>query len=221
MTAEEWSSCDNLRKMLSVLRGKVDERKNRLFNAACCRRLWPLYSAPAVRQAILTGELYADGRVDREQLRDALRAIHRARASSVTGTPVGLALQAAGYVAAEFRPDWALQSLSDSSYALLGVAPTEQLEAARKRVEQANCDLLREVFGNPFRRVSVNPVWLTPGVRAVTTAIYEDRDFAAMPILADALEEAGCDEAAILDHLRGPNNHVRGCWALDLILGRE
>ncbi|MCE9566335.1 MAG: hypothetical protein K8U57_30290 [Planctomycetes bacterium] len=82
--------------------------------------------------------------------------------------------------------------------------------------------MFREIFGNPFRPVTADPAWLTSDVVALATGIYSDRDFSAMPILADALQDAGCDSEDILNHLRDPNvTHVRGCWALDLVLGKE
>ena len=80
--------------------------------------------------------------------------------------------------------------------------------------------LLRDIFGNPFRPVVADPAWLTPTVVAIASAIYEERAFARLPILADALEEAGCTDADLLLHCRTPGEHVRGCWAVDLVLGK-
>jgi len=82
--------------------------------------------------------------------------------------------------------------------------------------------LVREVFGNPFRPVRFDPAWRHANggvVSRVAGAIYHDRGWDDLPILADALEDAGCDEPALLEHLHGPGPHVRGCWALDLVLG--
>jgi hypothetical protein len=84
----------------------------------------------------------------------------------------------------------------------------------------AGCDLLREVLGNPFRPVTVDPAWLTPTVVALAAGIYADRAFDRLPILADALQDAGCDLADIHAHCRGPGPHVRGCWVVDLVLGK-
>src|SRR5262249_20701254 len=80
--------------------------------------------------------------------------------------------------------------------------------------------LLRDIFGNPFRPVALDPAWLSwHGGLLVSMArrMYDSRDFADLPVLADALEEAGCDNADILAHCRGPGPHVRGCWVVDLI----
>jgi hypothetical protein len=81
--------------------------------------------------------------------------------------------------------------------------------------------LLRDIFGNPFRRVAVDPAWLTPGVVELARTIYEGRAFERMPELADALEEAGCHDSAILGHCRVPGEHVRGCWVVDALLGKK
>ncbi len=101
-------------------------------------------------------------------------------------------------------------------------------EAVRDGVETCEtvCQarLVRELFGNPFRPMRFDPAWCDAQDAVVTriaTAIYQDRSWEDLPILADALEDAGCDWSALLEHLHGPGPHTRGCWALDLILGRE
>jgi len=81
--------------------------------------------------------------------------------------------------------------------------------------------LLRDVFGNPFRPVPYSREWHTSTAVAIAKGMYDSRDFSAMPILADALQDAGCDNSDILDHCRGPGPHVRGCWVVDLVLGKE
>jgi hypothetical protein len=80
--------------------------------------------------------------------------------------------------------------------------------------------LVRDVFGNPFRPVPLPGEWRTPTAVALAGQMYGSRDFSAMPILADALQDAGCDSEDILDHCRGPGPHVRGCWVVDLVLGK-
>jgi hypothetical protein len=91
-------------------------------------------------------------------------------------------------------------------------------EAAERQVLAS---LVRDVFGNPFRPVKFAPAWRTITAVALANLMYGSRDFSPMPILADALHDAGCDNAAILDHCRGPGPHVRGCWVVDLVLGKE
>jgi hypothetical protein len=80
---------------------------------------------------------------------------------------------------------------------------------------------LRDIFGNPFRSVTLESSWLTPMVVNVAQAIYDDRGFDRLPSLGSALEEAGCKEADILTHCQEPGPHVQGCWVVDAVLGRE
>ncbi|MBA4062425.1 MAG: hypothetical protein C0501_01720 [Isosphaera sp.] len=84
----------------------------------------------------------------------------------------------------------------------------------------ARPDLLRCVFGNPFRPVTAEPRWLTSTVVQLAAGVYADRAFDRLPILADALQDAGCDDDQVLTHLRGPGPHARGCWVVDLVLGK-
>ena len=98
-----------------------------------------------------------------------------------------------------------------------------QIEVFELRREQIVADhgpLLRDIAGNPFRPVAFAPEWRTEAVVALARTMYESRDFAAMPVLADALDDAGCDHADLLAHCRGPGPHVRGCWVVDLVLGK-
>jgi hypothetical protein len=85
----------------------------------------------------------------------------------------------------------------------------------------AQAALLRDLFGNPFRPVGIAGPWLTPDVAALAQAIYDGRLFGNLPVLADALEEAGCADRELVAHLRGPGPHVLGCWALDAVLGKH
>jgi hypothetical protein len=85
----------------------------------------------------------------------------------------------------------------------------------------AQTDLLRDIVGNPFRPVTFSPRWRTSTAVAIARGMYESRDFGAMPILADALQDAGCEAEAILTHCRDAQQvHVRGCWVVDLVLGK-
>jgi hypothetical protein len=106
-------------------------------------------------------------------------------------------------------------------------SPTAR-QAATWWMRATRADLLRDIFGNPFQPVPRPAAWRTPDVLLLAQVAYEERclpsghlDFARLCVLADALEEAGCTDAAILDHLRSPVRHVRGCWGLDLLLGKK
>jgi hypothetical protein len=88
------------------------------------------------------------------------------------------------------------------------------------KIDVGLADVLREVVGNPFRPVSFPPNWRSETAVALATGIYAERAFDRLPILADALEDAGCDNADVLSHCRGPGPHARGCWVVDGVLGK-
>src|SRR5205807_20572 len=96
-----------------------------------------------------------------------------------------------------------------------------QADQVRAREEEVQSSLLRDIFGNPFSPVAFDPRWLTTDVVALARGIYEDRAFDRLPLLADALMDAGCDSDDILSHCRSEGPHVRGCWVVDLVLGKE
>jgi len=81
--------------------------------------------------------------------------------------------------------------------------------------------VVRDIFGNPFRPIAFSPSWRTSDAVALARTMYETREFSAMPILADALQDAGCDSDDVLNHCRGEGPHVRGCWVVDMVLGKE
>jgi hypothetical protein len=94
--------------------------------------------------------------------------------------------------------------------------------AVRERTQLEWGTLVRDIYGpNPFLPASFDPSWRTSTALALASSMYESRDFAGMPVLADALEEAGCESADVLAHCRGPGPHVRGCWVVDLVLGKS
>jgi hypothetical protein len=120
------------------------------------------------------------------------------------------------FVALVYSPRQVLAHLSAVAQALAGMA----ILVDRYFPEEwpAGCDLLRDVLGNPFRPARFSPNWRTDTVLSLARQMYDSRDFGAMPILADALQDAGCESADVLGHCRGPGPHVRGCWVVDLVL---
>src|SRR5262249_23525652 len=96
------------------------------------------------------------------------------------------------------------------------------IQDANRTIQAGFVALLRDVAGDPYRPVAFDPPWLTSTVLALAQGIYKDRAFDRLPILADALQDAGCENPEILDHCRDPRlAHVRGCWAVDLVLGKS
>ena len=226
MTEEEWFSCCSLQPMAEHLRfPHASERKRWLFACACCRRIWSHMKDERSRQLIEARERYAMGQVSESQLWQAIEAASHAREdakAAFRNTTQNIDRQP------ETAPAWAAAAASTNAataiHFSLNVAGCVSLQGWERGVaqEQAEqCVLLRDVFGNPFRGVGLESEWRTSDVLALAVGIYDEYAFDRMPILADALQDAGCDNADILDHCRGPGQHVRGCWVVDLILGKE
>jgi hypothetical protein len=117
---------------------------------------------------------------------------------------------------------------SQEAWYCAGMAEEASVQWLQRVVREIQSDCVRDIFGNPFRPVALDPAWRTPTVAGLATAAYEERTLPAgtldpdrLAVLADALEETGCDNTDILSHLRGPGPHVRGCWVVDLLLGKE
>jgi hypothetical protein len=238
MTEADWQTCTEPGPMLDLLQSqqRVSERKFRLFGCACCRRIWHLLFHPASREAVEVAERYADGLANRAQLQAAFDQADHAAYLAVTdpepnepdpfdlpGINITVAEDAAyaAYALVEvYVEDMKSQAISacvDARDAALGMGNKDE--------GRHQMDLLRDIFGNPFRPVlAPEPAvlaWSDRLVVRLAESIYEQRAFDRLPILADALEEAGCADEVILTHLRGSTLHVPGCWALDLLLGKS
>lgn len=230
MTEAEWLRCRFQRPMLHHVKEQVSQRKWRLFAAACCRRVWDQLADERSRRAVEVAERFADGLAKARELKraeagalDAFHEICRAR----TGEK-DLILMRMKPPPAAFRRSappavrWACLAAWAAAEDAVDAAMTAE-SVANITDLVAHCDLLREVVGNPFRPASLDAARLAGGHGAakIAQASYDDRDFSRLPVLADALEEAGCDDDALLSHLRSPGPHVRGCWAIDLVLGKS
>jgi hypothetical protein len=237
MDEEHWLACEDPQEMLEYLRGKASNRKLRLFACACCRAIWHLLQDKRSREAVESSERYADGGIEKKQL-SAARAeaekAHRARAKRCTA-PHWRDKGSVAAGAAEFAAsgtDRASELFVKVQIAARNVLLVESLERKGSlQLELQQCRLLQELLGNPFRPVTVSPAWLTwhDGlVVRLAEAAYEERHLPAgtlekdrLAVLADALEEAGCEDEQILRHLRSGGDHVRGCWAVDLLLSKS
>jgi hypothetical protein len=205
MTEAEWLGCDDPQAMVMFIEGNSNLRQLRLAACACCRRIWSRMDRRESRSIVELVEAVADGRVSELQLPSALEE-HR----MVPGKLLHLPNFAAVHTA--YAMPRALAVVLTSTADATSEPATERREQSR---------LLRDIFGNPFRPATFDPAWRTPTVVTLARQMYESRDFGAMPILADALQDAGCDSDDVLAHCRGPGPHVRGCWVVDLVLGRE
>jgi len=193
--------------MVRLVADRLSERKWALIACGMARRLLGLFSVPVYADAIDFAERNAERSWATQQARKWIEALDAAAdrgRTTIPGTDSRAAMQAHNEIVAVLYPKQHVRMTFHST--------GDQRDAA---------DLLREQLGNPFRQYTFDPAWRTETVVALASGIEADRAFDRMPILADALEEAGCDERAMLDHLRGPGPHARGCWVLDLILNRE
>ncbi len=200
MTEAEWLACRAPWRLLDYHRMKTQPRRLRLLAVACVRWAAPADALPVVGQVLDVVERYADGAATRaEFLAEFLAARKAGRKAIQDKVPTARALV----------------NLADDAMEGMTVA----IESVRGRSGgAAQCGLIRCVF--PFWPVTLDPEWLTSDVLPLARGIYEGRDFDRMPILADALQDAGCDSADILTHCRGNGPHVRGRWVVDLVLGK-
>jgi len=188
---------------------RISKRKRRLYVCGCCRLIWDRLTDPRCRDAVLLAERFADGKATRSQLVDAER-----RARVVADSRTGFFQNAAWEVVAASN-DW--------DFAIWRLFPRYGICTGDRQLGARATLLFRDIIGNPFRIVFVLQEWLDWNDRTaikIAQTIYEERAFDRMPILADALEEAGCTSADILDHCRQPGEHTRGCWLVDLLLGK-
>jgi hypothetical protein len=213
MTEAQWLACRDPVALLEFLRRQAyarlgrqpGARKLRLFACACCRRAWSALTDERSRWAVEVAERYADRRASRQELARAFLAAkevahldNAAFAAAAACAPQGDADRVAGQAALAGDPrHWAAE-----------------------RAEQAG--LVRDLFGNPFLLApNPEPAWGAGPVVELARTIYEGRWFDRLPLLADALEAAGCASDELPAHLRAPGPHARGCWGLDLLLGKE
>lgn len=240
MTDAEWVACTDTGRMLTFLCGRASDRKLMLFALACCARISNWFVNRS-RLAVNVMDQYLEGLATDEELIAAGRAAFEEwmeemgsnRASSATyGLYHSTPARANGWSAASICAAEAADAIRIEAQKGFPVSPIPggvtpagrwEGEAAWRAECAAQCRLIRDIFHGPLRPVFFRQHWLRWNdgtVRSVAEVIYKERDFSLMPILADALEDAGCDQADILNHCRQPNEHVRGCWVVDLLLGK-
>jgi hypothetical protein len=220
MTEAEWLAGTGLGPMVEFLRGRASDRRLRLFAVACCQQLMPWNQNRRVVEALIRAERYADGGLAESTMEKWYQELNRIsyeirREMGGGGNAQTTICWAVGAVCLPRRYDGfvnAWQALTN----MAGVFGPEFSGRGPAIVRT----LLDDTFGNPFRPVAVEPDWRTSTVAALATGIYADRAFDRLPILADALEDAGCEAPDVLAHCRSDGVHVRGCWVVDLVLGK-
>jgi len=213
MTEEEWVQMSSDEMHAAICR--FDVRRRRLFAVACCRVLGELLVSPAP-ESLQAVELFADTGKTKVALRKARQALRVAR--SAASPPPGGDTRL-------FWAFWAIEvAASENAYSF---APLEVLRVfycenlsqpeARRRLFST----YRDFLGPPESTPGFVPAWQTSTAIALATQMYDSRDFSPMPILADALQDVGCTNEDILNHCRDEKQvHVRGCWVVDLVLGK-
>jgi hypothetical protein len=235
VTKAEWLECDDPEKMLAHLQRKKlkpSDRKLRLFACACIRRVWNQLTDPRSLRAVEVAERYADLQAKAKDLDsayyaacdasdEATAAIEQMDATQATLEVYDRAsvVDAAAFAAARDIVDGVIVLVRTLSHTLLN-KPTN-LPANTVSELKVQARLLRCIFGNPFRPVNFAASCRTPPMKAFAQGIYDERAFDRLPVLADALEEAGCTNPDILTHCRQRGEHARGCWAVDLLLGKK
>jgi hypothetical protein len=242
----KWLACQDPCELLEMVKRRVNVRKMRLVGVACCRRISKLFHADACHRGVEVAERYADGLAGADELFEAHRAVGtleedgRSLGGQATAWRNRTACMSAftvyevlvtnerllldGGSTVPYRAADAAFEAAYEAFETWDDAASEAGTAAQDAEAVAQVALVRDVLGNPFQPVSLNPSWLSwDGGLVVRLArtIYEERAFDRLPILADALEEAGCDNPDVLSHCREGSVHVRGCWVLDLCLGKQ
>jgi hypothetical protein len=212
MTEEDWLACRHPVRLLEHLQ-VTDSRKLRALAVACCRRIIAFVDDLRMVAALDAAERFVDG-----EITAALLKHHHNAASDA-------------YCEAEHESAWAAvwcASRPVVGWNVCSHAVQVRAFADWDSEQAAQSALVRDIFGNPFHPIAINCVWLTPTVTLLAEAAYHERilpsghlDPTRLAVLADALEEAGCTDQAILDHLRSPGPHVLGCWPVDLVLAKE
>jgi hypothetical protein len=199
MTEDEWNECEDAAAMLRHLGGRAGERRLRLLAAACARAGWSGITDAETRSAVELAERSADGQATREEL---LAAEDDLWGRGFCGVP----------------RDPEANRIAGSAVHPSTIAAVRETTA---RVPAEAPALIRDIFGNPFREARALPGRGDEDWRALAQAIHDERRLEELPRLARLLVETGHREQAVLAHLRSPGPHVRGCWALDAVLGKD
>lgn len=230
MTEREWRNATVPWQMLHIARARAGERKMRLFGCACCRAVLNEFAPGLAGRALMAAELFADGDIKPDTLarvRTMVGAalVHARREDRRAGGGyLSYLLEACDAVCSAGPAGTAAQDVALATARAAADVPWANMNRDGEPPElfaefAAQCDLLRCIVGNPFAAVAFDPAWRTSDAVALARSMYEARDFTAMPFLADALQDAGCDNQLVLAHCRAARGHARGCWVCDAVLG--
>jgi hypothetical protein len=235
---EEWQLLRHLQQHCLVSRMRGGKRRLRLYACACCRRAWHLFRERE-RTIVEVAERAADGRASRSELAEAEQvAMGMVEEATAQVRSLGAGPGPASTADARMRMilAYGLQAAASNRLSLAAGGPAMSVESALGLCRQSQrgamdtqedlrpfADLLRDIFRNPFRdALPFDSAALAPKgsqVANIARTIYDEQRWEDLPVLADAMEEAGCADADLLGHCRAPRAHARGCWVIDLVLG--
>jgi hypothetical protein len=227
-----WAKGQRRRILLEFSQEHTNERKPRLFAIACCRSLEQWLTEPTCFLAIDRVERYVEKQASKHELASLRRDFLKPERDRLRRRCVAGALSDwPDLIPNADRPTVCLASWDACRAVLRGSGWDAAYGAAQSAVTahryspQTEYGLIKalfnDVFRNPFCPLTFDPGWRTSDVRGLAQAIYDNKNFESMPILSDALMDAGCDEEEIIGHCRRDGPHVRGCWVVDLVLGKE
>ena len=233
MTEHEWLACTDPKPMLEFVRGKASDRKLRLFTCACVRRVWAVLPPGLPHEVVRVSEDYADSQAAPRELGRLRKPARHPVLHPSQFVPLSLAPLLDSDFSAHAASETAEGVTRFVGWECRGGRPVEYVvhQEIVQAESKAQADLLRDIFDDPFRPLPPLPAAVhvrnDRTVPRIAQAIYDERqmpegtlDPARLAVLADALLDAGCDNEALIQHCREPGPHVRGCWAVDLILGR-
>jgi hypothetical protein len=213
MTEAEWQTSQDPDDLLDAAKAmkRLSSRKGRLYGCGCFRLVWDRIRLPAVQKTVEMAEARADLIISEQELE-----AHRYPMGTLTDNVANwLSVAVQSLAIPKCNP-------SVVAYEVRSSIENDVFRHARRGLSwPSQADLVREVIGNPFRPMAFDPKWRTADVTGVARGIYDDRAFDRLPLLADALMDAGCGDDDILAHCRSSGPHVRGCWVVDLVLGRK
>jgi hypothetical protein len=221
MNEEEWNNARYPHRMLTLL--PSSPRKRRLFAAACCREVWRLICDDRYRSAVEAAEAFADGAISDAARQRIAKSAGLEKPDDALQSPADHAHQAARLAVGNV-----VHAANAAIYASMSLTIDHMQSEKRlgrliitiQHYDSRFCELLRDVV-NPYFDDAVEPTWRSKNAVALAKTIYRDRSYDMLPILADALMDAGCTSERLLEHCRSQGPHVRGCWAVDVVLGKD
>jgi hypothetical protein len=221
MTEQQWLACHDPQRMLQFLRWRMSERKLQLFACGCCRLIWDVVWSRRSLEAVVITERFLDGLprgelrpVVRRQAWEAIRTTPRDRPGAYSAAHAAHMTSVFGGETPAFYRVLRVQEYCTSAAEEANLGSWNEHQAAQ-------ADLLRDLIGNPFRSAILDPSLRDATVIRLAQTIHEEGRFDEIPVLGDALEEAGCPNQELIDHCHQTLMHYRGCWVVDTILAKE